>query len=62
MSGLDGRPHWGKLSFLGASELAPRYPAWDAFEAARRELDPEGLFSNAWARRVLGTSKSTAAG
>jgi FAD-linked oxidoreductase len=53
MSGLDGRPHWGKLSFLGASELAPRYPAWEAFQAARRELDPDGLFSNAWARRVL---------
>ena len=53
MSGLDGRPHWGKLSFLGACELAPRYPAWEAFHAARRELDPDGLFSNAWARRVL---------
>ena len=62
MSTLDGRPHWGKLSFLGAAELAPRYPAWDAFQAARRSLDPGGRFENAWARRVLGTSTSTAAG
>jgi FAD-linked oxidoreductase len=56
MSGLGGRPHWGKQSFLTATELAPRYPAWDAFQAARRELDPDGRFANAWARRVLGTS------
>jgi L-gulonolactone oxidase len=54
MSTLDGRPHWGKLSFLTATELAPRYPAWDAFQAARHELDPDGRFENAWARRVLG--------
>jgi L-gulonolactone oxidase len=53
MGGLDGRPHWGKRSFLTAAELAPRYPAWDAFRAARAELDPEGRFANAWARRVL---------
>jgi len=54
MSGFGGRPHWGKWSFLGAEELAPRYPQWDAFQAARAELDPEGRFENAWVRRVLG--------
>jgi L-gulonolactone oxidase len=54
MSGLGGRPHWGKWSFLGADELAPRYPEWDAFQAVRRELDPEGRFANDWVRRVLG--------
>lgn len=54
MGGLGGRPHWGKRSFLTAAELAPRYPAWDAFRAARAELDPQGRFANAWARRVLG--------
>ena len=36
MGSLGGRPHWGKWSFLTAAELAPRYPAWDAFQAARR--------------------------
>ena len=54
MSGLGGRPHWGKWSFLGAEELAPRYPEWDAFQAARREFDPGGRFENEWVRRVLG--------
>ncbi|MDA0174187.1 FAD-binding protein [Solirubrobacter taibaiensis] len=51
---LGGRPHWGKRSFLGAAELAPRYPRWDAFQAFRHELDPEGRFANAWVRNVLG--------
>jgi FAD-linked oxidoreductase len=54
MSGFDGRPHWGKRSFLGAADLAPRYPEWDAFQAARAELDPGGRFENDWVRRVLG--------
>jgi L-gulonolactone oxidase len=53
-SAFDGRPHWGKRSFLGAAELAPRYPGWDAFQAARASLDPEGRFANAWVRHVLG--------
>ena len=56
MSGYGGRPHWGKWSFLGADDLAPRYPEWDAFQAARSELDPDGRFENEWVRRVLGRS------
>jgi L-gulonolactone oxidase len=51
---LGGRPHWGKRSFLSAAELAPRYPRWEAFQAAREELDPGGRFANAWVRDVLG--------
>ena len=57
MGSLGGRPHWGKRSFLTAAELAPRYPAWDAFQAARQELDPDGRFENEWARRVLGAAR-----
>jgi FAD-linked oxidoreductase len=53
-SDFDGRPHWGKRSFLGAAELAGRYPGWDAFQRVRRELDPEGRFANPWIRQVLG--------
>jgi FAD-linked oxidoreductase len=54
LAGWDGRPHWGKRSFLGAAELAPRYPGWDAWQAARAELDPGGVFTNRWAERALG--------
>ena len=53
-SEFEGRPHWGKRSFLAAEELAPRYPGWDAFQRVRRELDPDSRFANAWVRHVLG--------
>jgi L-gulonolactone oxidase len=59
MGTLGGRPHWGKWSFLGAGELAPRYPEWDAFGAARAELDPGGKFENAWVRGTLGPRRGT---
>jgi L-gulono-1,4-lactone dehydrogenase len=54
LAALDGRPHWGKRSWLKANQLAPRYPRWDAFQEVRRALDPGRRFSNAWAEDVLG--------
>jgi len=54
MAEYGGRPHWGKRHFLTAATLAPLYPAWDRFQAARDELDPGRVFSNEYARRVLG--------
>ncbi|HUF33223.1 MAG TPA: D-arabinono-1,4-lactone oxidase [Acidimicrobiales bacterium] len=54
MDELGGRPHWGKLHFQTAETLAPRYPQWGAFQAARRRTDPEGVFENDYTRRVLG--------
>jgi L-gulonolactone oxidase len=54
LSALGGRPHWGKRTFLGADELAPRYPRWADFQAVRAELDPGGRFASPWVRRVLG--------
>jgi len=54
MDGYEGRPHWGKYNFQTAEKLAPRYPEWDAFQAVRRKLDPNGVFTNAYVERVLG--------
>jgi L-gulonolactone oxidase len=54
MNAYEGRPHWGKRHFQTAETLAPRYPHWDEFGAARDELDPERAFSNEYATRVLG--------
>jgi L-gulonolactone oxidase len=51
---LDGRPHWGKLHWLGVEDVRKRYPDLDAFLAVRNRLDPEGRFSNAYLDRVLG--------
>jgi FAD-linked oxidoreductase len=57
LRGWDGRPHWGKRSFLGAEELAPRYPRWRDFAVLRERLDPEGRFVNPWIARTLGAAE-----
>ena len=54
MDDYGGRPHWGKLHFQAADELADRYPRWDEFQAMRRRLDPDGVFANPYLDRVLG--------
>jgi len=54
LGALGGRPHWGKRHFRDAAFLRDRYPEWDAFQAVRAELDPEGRFANGYVRRVLG--------
>jgi L-gulonolactone oxidase len=54
MNGFGGRPHWGKRHFQTAETLAPRYPRWAEFQAARDELDPGRAFANEYAARVLG--------
>jgi L-gulonolactone oxidase len=55
MDSYGGRPHWGKRHFQTAATLAPRYPAWAEYQAARDELDPGRVFSNEYAERVLGS-------
>lgn len=51
---LDGRPHWGKMHYRSAEDLRPTYPRFDEFVAIRRNVDPNGTFSNAYLDRVLG--------
>lgn len=50
----DGRPHWGKIHFQDAAELATRYPRFDDFRALRNRLDPDRAFANHYLDRVLG--------
>ena len=40
MNGYGGRPHWGKRHFQTAETLAPRYPAWEEFQARPRRARP----------------------
>jgi L-gulono-1,4-lactone dehydrogenase len=56
MDDYGGRPHWGKLHFQTAESLAPRYPEWQAFQSARKQIDPQGRFANAYLDRVIGTA------
>jgi FAD-linked oxidoreductase len=61
MDPLDGRPHWGKRHFQTAETLRPRYPSWDAFQAVRARLDPDGRFSSSYVKRLLGPVGATVA-
>lgn len=53
MASFDGRPHWGKMHFRTAKELAPLYPGWGDFLAARERLDPRRVFANDYLHTVL---------
>ena len=48
-----GRPHWGKLHRRTAPDLAAVYPRWADFQVLRRELDPGGVFANAYLRELF---------
>ncbi|HLI39795.1 MAG TPA: D-arabinono-1,4-lactone oxidase [Streptosporangiaceae bacterium] len=54
MSAIGGRPHWGKLHWLDAAALRPRYPRFADFVALRDKADPAGVFTNPYLDRVLG--------
>ena len=55
MRDYDGRPHWGKRHYRTAADLAPSYPDWERFAAARDRLDPSRRFRNDYVDRVLGS-------
>lgn len=48
-----GRPHWGKLHSLSASDLRALYPEFESFRAARATFDPEGRFLNRYLADLL---------
>lgn len=54
MASFGGRPHWAKRFGPGVEALRPLYPRFSDFARARAALDPEGIFTNAYTRRVLG--------
>ncbi|HEY9525224.1 MAG TPA: D-arabinono-1,4-lactone oxidase [Thermopolyspora sp.] len=54
MTGLGGRPHWGKLHTRDAAYAATVYPKFADFSALRDKLDPGRRFGNAYLDTVLG--------
>ena len=48
-----GRPHWGKVHYLTARDLAALYPDYDRFRALRRAFDPKGRFMNGYLRTLF---------
>ena len=60
LGAAGGRPHWGKMHRLSATDFAERYPRFDDFIALRDQLDPTGVFANPYLDRVLGPAKDRA--
>jgi FAD-linked oxidoreductase len=50
----EGRPHWGKIHNLNANDISSLYHEYQRFIEVRNQLDPEGVFTNDYLRRVLG--------
>lgn len=50
----ESRPHWGKLHFQNAEELAQKYRRFGEFVALRSRLDPGRVFANDYLKQVLG--------
>lgn len=53
---VDGRPHWASAHDKSAAGLRPLYPRFDDFCRLRAELDPRGLFLNAYLARLFGAA------
>ncbi|KAK9767078.1 D-arabinono-1,4-lactone oxidase [Basidiobolus ranarum] len=53
MKSYRGRPHWAKAHPLTPSDLSAIYPKFDEFCRLRANLDPTGVFLNAYTRRHL---------
>jgi FAD-linked oxidoreductase len=51
---MNGRPHWGKIHFQGATSLRSQYDRFADFLHLRERLDPNRRFVNAYVERVLG--------
>jgi FAD/FMN-containing dehydrogenase len=54
MAPLGGRPAWGSVHPLGATDLEERYPRWADWQAQRVRLDPQGRFVNPTSLQILG--------
>ncbi|MGB8404906.1 MAG: D-arabinono-1,4-lactone oxidase [Mycobacterium sp.] len=54
MTGLGGRPHWGKMHTREAGYLRTVYPRFDEFLSVRDRFDPDRVFANDYLRQVLG--------
>lgn len=50
-----GRPHWGKINYLTHDDAAKLYgDKFNQFISVRKKLDPDGVFSNEFTKRVFG--------
>lgn len=51
----NGRPHWGKINYLTKADAQKLYGGnFEKFIGIRKKLDPNGMFSNAFTKRIFG--------
>ncbi|KAG8044707.1 hypothetical protein GUJ93_ZPchr0075g2715 [Zizania palustris] len=48
------RPHWAKNRLVAFQGVHDKYPGWAKFAAAKRQLNPRGLFDSQWSDEVVG--------
>ena len=48
----DGKPHWGKVNYLNAGQMAARHEDWEAWWRVRDRLDPTSTFLNPYLERI----------
>ena len=51
---FDGRPHWGKVHYLGGEELAEMHSNWREWWRVRDQFDPDGTFLNSYLASLAG--------
>lgn len=51
---FDARPHWGKLFTLPAETIPALFPRLADFRSLRRDMDPDGVFGNAFVDHLVG--------
>ncbi|CAL5058770.1 unnamed protein product [Urochloa decumbens] len=56
------RPHWAKNRLVAFAGVRGKYPRWAEFEAAKRRLDPRGLFDSPWSDEVVGGAEKVVKG
>jgi FAD-linked oxidoreductase len=54
MTGIGGRPHWGKLHTRDAAYLETVYPRFGDFQRLRDEVDPDRRFANPYTTQIFG--------
>ena len=47
-----GRPHWGKVQYLDAEQMAAIHPRWADWWQVRNDLDPTGRFLNPMLKKL----------
>lgn len=51
---FDGRPHWGKVNYLGGLQMAGIHPRWQDWWSVRDKCDPDGVFLNDYLNSLKG--------